>query len=44
MGTHQSQKTLNGYWDPTKSMEEEDQVLEIGGLICTYWGMGMVEK
>ena len=40
MGTHQSQKTLNRYEDPTRSMEEESQVLEIEGAHMWILGNG----
>ena len=39
VGTHQSQKTLNGYGDPTESMVEEGQVLDWGAHM-QIWGYG----
>ena len=42
MGTHQSQKALNGYGDSTKSMEEEGQVLEIGGSYAATGNGGKI--
>ena len=40
MRTHQSHKTLNRYGDPTRSMEEEGQVLDIGGAHMWILGNG----
>ena len=40
MGTHHSQKTMDRYGDPIKSMEEEGQVLEICGAHMWILGNG----
>ena len=43
-GTYQGQNTLKRYGDLKRSMEEEGQVLGIGGFICGYWGIMRKEE